>query len=253
VTDPLPRVLVHGGAHGAWCWKRLRPHLHTPALAVDLPPTVIRGAPHVAPPPDTARLGLDDFADAVLAAADRAGYDRFVLVGHSLGGLTIAEVTQRAPTRVAHLVFVSCLIPPDGQSSIDALPVELRQLAADAVRASERDDAAVGRLDDDTIRAMFCNDMNDEQTAFVLDHVGSEVPSLLTQPVTRQGIPSTMPSTYVRLGRDASLAPEVQDAQIAALRACPGGPVDVVDLDTGHDVMISAPAGLARVLDRVAT
>jgi len=253
VTDPLPRVLVHGGAHGAWCWERLRPHLHTPALAVDLPPTVIRGAPHVAPPPDTARLGLDDFADAVLAAADRAGYDRFVLVGHSLGGLTIAEVTRRAPTRVAHLVFVSCLIPPDGQSSIDALPVELRALAADAARASHQDGAVVGRLDDDTIRAMFCNDMDDEQTAFVLDHVGSEVPSLLAQPVTRQGIPPTLPSTYVRLGRDASLAPEVQDAQIAAWRTCPGGPVDVVDLDTGHDVMISAPAELARILDGLAT
>ena len=176
-----------------------------------------------------------------------------MLVGHSLGGLTIAEVARRAPSRVAHLVFVSCLIPPDGQCSIDALPVELRQLAADAASTSARDGVAVGRLDDDTIRAMFCNDMNDEQTAFVLDHVGSEVPSLLAQPVTRQGIPSTVPSTYVRLGRDASLAPEVQDAQIAALRACPGGPVDVVDLNTGHDVMISAPAALARVLDRVAT
>ena len=30
-------VLVHGGAHGAWCWNPLLPHLEGPVLAVDLP------------------------------------------------------------------------------------------------------------------------------------------------------------------------------------------------------------------------
>ena len=107
---------------------------------------------------------------------------------------------------------------------------------------------AVARLDEATIRRMFCNDMDEAQTQFVLDHCGTEVPSLLSERATRQAIPSTLPKTYVRLLRDQSLTPDTQDEQIAALRASPGGAVDVVELDTGHDVMISAPAALARVL-----
>ncbi len=250
--SPTPIVLVHGGAHGAWCWQPLESHLRAPALAVDLPPTAIRGAPDVTPPPETFDLSLRDFADAVLRGADAAGHERFVLVGHSLGGLTIAEVARRAPARVAHLVFVSCIVPPEGQSSIDALPEDLRELAAEAVRASERDRNVTGRMDEATLRQMFCNDMTEEQTAFVLDHCGAEVPSILAEPVARRGIPPSLPKTYVRLRRDQSLAPATQDEQIAALRASPGGTVDVVELDAGHDVMISAPAPLARVLDDLA-
>ncbi|HEV2309479.1 MAG TPA: alpha/beta fold hydrolase [Acidimicrobiia bacterium] len=247
-----PIVLVHGGAHGAWCWAPLRQHLSRPVLAVDLPPTAIRGVPDVAPPPETATLGVHDFADAVLRDADDAGFDRFVLVGHSLGGLTIAEVASRAPERVARLVFVSCIAPPEGQSCIDALPPDLRELAGEAVAAQVRSGTAVARLEEATIRRMFCNDMDEAQTRFVLDHCGSEVPSLLAERVTRRAIPSTLPKTYVRLLRDQSLTPDVQDEQIAALRSSPGGTVDVVELDTGHDVMISAPAHLAGVLNDLA-
>ena len=33
----MSRVLIHGGAHGAWCWEPLLPHLSGEVLAVDLP------------------------------------------------------------------------------------------------------------------------------------------------------------------------------------------------------------------------
>ena len=252
MTGRLPLVLVHGGAHGAWCWEPIRPLLPASTLAVDLPPTVIRGAPHVEPPPEIATLGLADFADAVLAATDQARLTRFVLVGHSMGGLTIAEVARQVPDRVAHLVFVSCLVPPEGKSSIDALPAALRDLATDGVGAAGPGAPPAGALDEATIRRLFCNDMDEHQTAFVLAHCGSEVAALLGERVSRRGIPPELPKTYVRLARDQSLPPLDQDAQIAALRASPGGPLDVVDLDAGHDVMISAPARLAPVLDRIA-
>ena len=36
-------VLVHGGAHGAWCWQPLLTHLDGRSLAVDLPPKSVRG------------------------------------------------------------------------------------------------------------------------------------------------------------------------------------------------------------------
>jgi pimeloyl-ACP methyl ester carboxylesterase len=246
-------VLVHGGAHGAWCWQPLLAHLDGPALAVDLPPKSVRGVPGhaVTPPPDLLTVGLDDFASSVVADVDAAGLDRFVLVGHSMGGLTVPEVAGRIPERVEHLVFVSCLVPPDGGSTIDALPEEHRDPVRRSVAAAMAGDpsAVMGQVDEETTRRMFCNDMDEEQSAFVLAHTGLEAPRAFADPVTRAGIPPELPKTYVRLARDQALAPGDQDRQIEALRASPGGDLRVVELDTGHDVMISAPELLAAVLN----
>jgi pimeloyl-ACP methyl ester carboxylesterase len=248
---PLPIVLVHGGAHGAWCWEPLRSRLADPVLAVDLPPRSIRGAPRAEAPPETATIGLDDFAASVLADVDAAGHSRFVLVGHSMGGLTVCEVARRAPQRVAHLMLVSCIVPPEGGSVIDTLPAEVQAMTRDAVAAARAGGPPMAGLDEPTIRRMFCNDMDQSQTAFVLDHCGAEAASVFGERVTRRGTPATLPSTYVRLRRDQALSPADQDAQIAAWRQSPGGPIEVLELDTGHDVMISAPDLLGPLLEDV--
>lgn len=244
-------VLVHGGAHGAWCWQPLLPHLDGPAVAIDLPPKSVRGVPDAPLPPELATLGIADFATSALADIDAAGIDRFVLVGHSMGGLTISEIARRVPERVERLVYVSCIVAPEGGSVIDTLPEDFRQPVRDAIAAARAGDLAAGpatSLSDDDLRRMFCNDMDEEQTAFVLAHCGAEAPSIFDDPVTRVGIPPELPKLYVRLRRDQALSPDDQAAQIEHLRASPGGVLDVVELDTGHNVMISAPEKLAAVL-----
>ena len=252
---PLPLVLVHGGAHGAWCWDPLLAHLDGTVLAVDLPPKAIRGVTAAAlgvPPAELNAVGVGEFATSAIADIDAAGLDRFVLVGHSMGGLTIAEIARRLPARVAQLVFVSCIVPPEGGNVIDTLPIEVREMTSDAVAAARAGGAnPMGGLDEATIRRMFCNDMDAEQTRFVLEHTGVEAPGAFAEAVTRVGIPADLPTTYVKLLRDQALAAEDQDRQIANLRASPGLDVQIVELDTGHDVMISAPEQLARVLTGV--
>jgi hypothetical protein len=103
-------------------------------------------------------------------------------------------------------------------------------------------------LDEETTRRMFCNDMDEEQSQFVLAHTGAEAPRAFDDTVTRVGIPPSMPKVYVRITRDQALSPDDQAAQLEHLRDSPGGDIRVVELDTGHDVMISAPSMLADVL-----
>lgn len=231
---PAPLVLVHGGAHGAWCWEPLLPLLDGDALAVDLPPKAIRGGPRRYDTP----AGLDDvrvrdFADSLRRDVDAAGLERFVLVGHSLGGLTISEVARREPDRVEHLVYVSCMVPREGESTIQALPVGLLETPPDLVE-------------------MFCSDMDEEQTRFVVDHIGTEAGGVLDEPVSRAGIPPELPKTFVKLLQDRSLPPDHQETLIQNLRKSPGGDVNVVTIDAGHDVMISRPKELADVLNPIA-
>ncbi len=253
MTSPL--VLVHGGAHGAWCWQPTVRLLDAPTLAVDLPPAEVRGGPsRHASVPALVTLTIGDWSASVLADLDRAGIERAVLVGHSLGGLTICDVARKAPERVAHLVFVSAAVPREGESVTDSLPDDLAELsrgAAEAILAGSLD-ATVMALPAETQLEMFGNDMDDEQRAFLVEHTGAEAVRPLIEPVTRRGIPPELAKTYVRLLRDRSLEPVRQDMMIANLEDSPGGRVDVVELDTGHDVMISAPHLLAPLLDRIA-
>jgi pimeloyl-ACP methyl ester carboxylesterase len=231
---PAPVVLVHGGAHGAWCWSPTVPYLAGDVLAIDLPPKSVRGGPdRFESPPELADLRLADFADSALRDVAAAGLERFVLIGHSMGGLTIAEVARREPDRVQHLVYVSCIVPPEGASAMDALPQTLIDAAPEAVE-------------------MFCNDMDEEQTRFVLDNMSTEAAQVLHERTVRAGIPAELPKTFVKLLRDQSLRPGDQDAYVENLRRSPGGDVDVVTIDAGHDVMISRPKELADVLNRIA-
>jgi pimeloyl-ACP methyl ester carboxylesterase len=129
-----------------------------------------------------------------LRDAHAAGIERFVLVGHSMGGLTISEVAARVPDRVEHLVYVSCMVPPEGASAIEALPEDLRDMTRDAVEEARRGGAnPIGRLDEDATRSMFCNDMDEEQTRYVLDRTGTEAAVVLAEPVSRAGIPADLP------------------------------------------------------------
>jgi hypothetical protein len=99
---------------------------------------------------------------------------------------------------------------------------------------------------------MFCNDMDEEQARFVLDRTGTEVVEVLAEPVSRAGIPPLLPKTFVKLLRDQSLAPDHQDLLVQNLRDSPGGDVEVMRIDAGHDVMISRPKELADVLNGIA-
>jgi pimeloyl-ACP methyl ester carboxylesterase len=252
---PLPLVLVHGGAHGAWCWEPTVAHLDGPVLAIDLPPKAVRGGDgrheQLA---ELQTLTIADFAASAIADIDAAGFDRFVLVGHSMGGLTISEVAARVPDRVARLVYVSCIVPPEGGSAIDALPAELREMTTSAIQEARQGGAnPIGNFDEGTATYMFCNDMTDEQQRFVLDRIGTEVVGILAEDVSRKGIPPTLSKTYVKLLQDQSLAPADQDRLIANLRESPGGDVEVVELDSGHDAMVSHPEELAAVLHSLAT
>ncbi len=95
--------LVHGAWHGAWSWELLSARMSARGhrtVAVDLP----AGDP-TAGPAECARI---------VATSLEGVSEPVILVGHSLGGLTIAGVTALRP--VAHTVYLCALVPVSGRS-----------------------------------------------------------------------------------------------------------------------------------------
>jgi pimeloyl-ACP methyl ester carboxylesterase len=125
-TGTLPILFVHGlgGRLEQWApvLARLGPALR--GIAFDLP-----GHGESDPPAD-GEHGVGAQADAIGAVAAALGLRRFVLVGHSLGGLIAIDYAGRHPDRVLGLL----LADPNGDATL--LPQAERE---SLVRAVEED------------------------------------------------------------------------------------------------------------------
>lgn len=219
-TDGI--VLVHGGMHTAGCWASLLPLLDRPARAVDLPGRGSR-------PADLDTVTLSDCVEAVLDEVGAAGFDRFSLVGHSLGGVTITETGYRYPQRVTHLVYVGALVPaPDSNASIIMTGGDLESM---------------GTIPAEMARSLFGNDLSDERWA---DHVNGMVPEAVGIMNARvSGYPSGIPTTYVNMSQDVAVPPSLAEEMVANL----GSGVVRRRIDAGHSVMVSQPELLAGIID----
>ena len=95
----IPTVLVHGFMGGSRQWTP-QAELFDPLriVAVDLP-----GFGHNADLPPVNEIRR--FAQWVLDNLTRQGIDRFNLLGHSMGGMIVQEMTRLAPDRVQTLVL----------------------------------------------------------------------------------------------------------------------------------------------------
>lgn len=64
-------------------------------------------------------ITLSDHADDVCEQVEQAGFDRFVLVGHSYGGMVITAVATRLGARIDAICYLDAFLPEDGQSAWD--------------------------------------------------------------------------------------------------------------------------------------
>ena len=109
-------VLVHGGAHGGWCYGKVAPLLRRVGQAVHAPTlTGLGERSHLVSPAVDLELHVRD----VVALLHYEDLHDVILVGHSYGGMVITGVGDRAFDRIAGLVFLDAANPLDHQSLVD--------------------------------------------------------------------------------------------------------------------------------------
>jgi pimeloyl-ACP methyl ester carboxylesterase len=131
VDDSLPVIFIHSAAGSTSHWAAQLQHLRRTrrAIAIDL-----RGHGRSAMPanPDFARdFAIASMAEDIGAVADTLQLDRFVLVGHSMGGFVAIAYAGAHPDRVAGLFLL------DPASDGRSIPQE----QADGLMAALRSDA----------------------------------------------------------------------------------------------------------------
>ena len=64
-------------------------------------------------------ITLSDHVDDVCRQVDEAGFDRFILAGHSYGGMVITGVAARLGERIDAIAYIDAFLPGDGESLWD--------------------------------------------------------------------------------------------------------------------------------------
>lgn len=220
-------VLIHGGSCTSAIWSRLKPLMPDGTMAVDLPGRNDANS--------HAEATFNAWADAVVEDMDRAGFDGAVLVGHSMGGGTLAAMARRHPARVAGVIFFAAVVPPDGAPFLEGLTPQHQ--------AFMREHRHAGRV---TIPRRDFADRGSSDLHHAIRNAGStEALAPFFEPVSLAGLAETRVG-YVRLARDTSLDPDRQDLFIARLREF--GPCEVRNLDATHMAMVTAPEASAAAI-----
>jgi len=109
-------VLVHGAWGGGWTFERLAGELRQRGHRVLI--AQLKGL-------GTRRAELDPGIDLsthvgdVLTQIAAVGFERFVLCGHSYGGMVITGVATQLGARVDAIAYIDAFLPGDGQSLWD--------------------------------------------------------------------------------------------------------------------------------------
>lgn len=106
---PAKVVFVHGWSVSGGVWDDLLEVFDLAGLTVLVPDQRGTGA---SGKPESGYT-IERYAQDVLALADHAGFDRFAVVGHSMGGQIAQWVAATAPARVTKLLLM-CSVPASG-------------------------------------------------------------------------------------------------------------------------------------------
>ncbi|MCE7508535.1 alpha/beta fold hydrolase [Alloalcanivorax xenomutans] len=102
-----PILALHGWLDNAASFLPLSAHLNRPMVALDF-----AGHGHSEHRPAELATHYVDHVRDVLAVADQLGWDRFVLMGHSMGAGVACLFAATFPERVSKLVLIEGLGPP---------------------------------------------------------------------------------------------------------------------------------------------
>lgn len=231
-------ILIHGAWGNAGGWASVVPllssHGHS-VEALDLP-----GHGRSAIAPET--VGQADYVDHVVARVQDG--PPAMLVGHSMGGMVIAQVSARVPERVTKAVYVAALLPRHGESLLDLI----RQQDAPGLQAAVRPGPAKGTTVLDPTAAMtLFQDATPTQAAAAVSAMGPQSNAAQTDKAILGPDLNRVPRAYVFCAQDRVVTPALQRQMVRAT------PCEAeFTLDCGHVPQLTQPRALAEILDGLA-
>jgi pimeloyl-ACP methyl ester carboxylesterase len=231
-------LLIHGAMRGAWLWDRLMPLLMKEGgnpVAIDLPG-------HGSRVSEGSFVTMSNYITDVIDLIRKENLSDLVLVGHSMSGIVISKMAEEVPERVKHLVYLAAVVPHDNEALIDLLTKERQETLR---RLHGKVQEVFGTLEQ--LRPMYFTDLEGEEKEFYMKQLTPQPLAAFFEKVMFKRFPKIdIPKTYILGLKDKSLPPELTRRFAERLGVKP------VEIDAGHDLMVSRPVEVAKVLLSIA-
>lgn len=239
-------ILVHGSWHWAGCFHKLQP--------------LLEAAGHTVQSIDNASHGVDDTAwDAVdsmetynkhVIAALNASEDPAILVGHSMGGVTLSHLADIMPEKVSKLVYLTAFMTTPGKTANDYIMAHAENPVCAplwAVLTPVNEFAGLELAGDKPadVKEAFYGDCSDEDIALSAANVVS-----INTIIPNVYAPTTLAAHerhYITCSEDRAIPLQAQQEMIAEI---PG--TIVHEMGTSHSPFYSEPAKLAEIINGIA-
>jgi pimeloyl-ACP methyl ester carboxylesterase len=236
-------VLVHGAWHGAWCWQRVTAALTAQGHRVHaVTLTGLGDRAHLMSPAITLETHIADVTNTIEAEE----LQDVVLAVHSYAGMLGTAVADRMPRRLLHLVYVDALVPRPGESWSSTQASATREARLALAQASPDysfpppDPSVFGLQAEDHAwvqRRQTPHPGHTYQAPLQFD------PQRVAQ-VRRTFIDCNQPA----IATVDAIRSRVRDPRFWDGAWVSGAGMQVVELATGHDPMVSVPQELTRLL-----
>jgi pimeloyl-ACP methyl ester carboxylesterase len=234
-------VLVHGGAHGGWCYQRVAKILRVEGHDVYTPTlTGLGERAHLV----SADVDLDLHIRDITAVLHYEDLRDVILVGHSYGGMVITGVADRAVDRVGRLVYLDAANPVNGQSLVD--------VAGPIIEATRPTGTVVDGVElvllPSPEAGMFYGVTDPDDVAWMAERLTAHPWKCFEQPLELTNEAAMLAIPRYHIVCTSTLAS--RDPELIAKARADGR---LWDVDTGHDLMITEPEAVADRLLRVAS
>ena len=222
--------LVHGAYHGAWCWEftvaELERRGHR-ALTVDLPSV-------------DSSAGAAAYAAAAVEAF-RDADDDLVVVGHSLGGLTIPLVAHARP--VQRLVYLCAMLPRVGRTQDDVIEDEPEMLLPGPQGGPFTGEDGASHWNPQAAASRFFSDCEPALATWAAEQLRGQFWPIMQEITPLLAWPN-VPSSYVLGAADPIVNPEWSRRVVPEVLG-----VQPIEIAAGHSPFLSAPVTLVDALE----
>jgi pimeloyl-ACP methyl ester carboxylesterase len=149
-------VLVHGAfVGGGWSWGKVKSLLEAQghsAIAPDLPGSGSDRTP-------LKEVTLQKYVDRIANLINEQS-ESVVLVGHSLGGITLSQTNEVVPDKISKLVYISAYLLQNGESN-QSKAQEPEHASSKLLAWADFTEESLG-IKPEGLKEVFCADCSDE-------------------------------------------------------------------------------------------
>ena len=275
--EAAPIVLVHGAWMNSGAWGHVQPGLVAlghPCEALDLPGAGIHAlvpASYERRPLDIARFASEASPSITvtqehrtLAVIDRIRrFDRpVVLVGHSLGGITVTDVVEAVPERICAVVYLAAFLLAPGVPALSMIRHDsMRHALTPTLLVADPERIGALRIDWRSETPRYRQALYDSAYAGVSRETFERMRwtrhcdeplgvALRPASITKERF-GGVPRHYIRCLEDRAIPVDGQDHMISTLDSAIGGTTRQRSISCGHSPFLTHPHQLISVLHKI--